>query len=150
MFNVWIDYPSREEELEIVRTTTSGLDPEITPILDPKMILDFQHLVRLVPVSDHVVRFAVDLVRKTRPDSDHAPKFIKDWVSWGAGPRASQYLILAAKSLCLLHGRPTPDIADVRLPAKLVLRHRIVTNFNAEADGVSTLDIINRLLEPDK
>ena len=149
MFNLWIDYPSQNEEMEIVRATTGGAEPEIDPILEPKRICDLQRLVRLVPVSEHVVKFAVDLARKTRPGSDTAPQYIKDWVSWGAGPRASQYLILAAKSRCLLDGRPTPDIADVRSNAKQILRHRIVTNFNAEADGVTTLDIINRLLESD-
>jgi MoxR-like ATPase len=147
MFNLWIDYPSQSEEMEIVRATTGGAEPEIEPVMDPKRIPDLQQLVRIVPVSAHVVQYAVDLARKTRPGSETAPQYIKDWVSWGAGPRASQYLILAAKSRCLLEGRPTPDIADVRSNAKQILRHRIVTNFNAEADGVTTLDIINRLLE---
>jgi MoxR-like ATPase len=147
MFNLWIEYPSLEEEMEIVRATTGGEEPVIDPVLDSKVISDLQRLVRLVPVSERVVQYAVDLVRKTRPGSDNAPKYIKDWVSWGAGPRASQYLVLAAKSRCLMDGRPTPDTADVRANATQVLRHRIVANFNAEADGVSTLDIIRRLLE---
>ncbi len=147
MFNLWIEYPSREEEMEIVRSTTGGAEPEIESVLDSKVISDLQRLVRLVPVSEHVVKYAVDLVRKTRPGSDNAPKYIKDWVNWGAGPRASQYLVLAAKSRCLMDGRPTPDTADVRANATQVLRHRIVANFNAEADGVSALDIIKRLLE---
>jgi len=147
MFNLWIQYPSLEEEMEIVRATTGGEEPVIEPVLDSKVISELQRLVRLVPVSEHVVRYAVDLVRKTRPDSDNAPKYIRDWVSWGAGPRASQYLVLAAKSRCLMDGRPTPDTADVRANATQVLRHRIVANFNAEADGVSALDIVGRLLE---
>jgi MoxR-like ATPase len=146
MFNVWIDYPSRDEETEIVRATTGGFEPQIIPLLDPKRIVEIQKLVRLVPVSDRVVQFAVDLVGRTRPGSDHAPKFVKDWVSWGAGPRASQYLILGAKGRCVLDGRPTPDVDDVRSVAMQVLRHRIVTNFNAEADGVNALTIIQKLL----
>jgi MoxR-like ATPase len=150
MFNLWIDYPSQKEEMEIVRATTGDVEPEIAPIIEAKRILDLQRLVRLVPVSEHVIQYAVDLVRKTRPGSDTAPQYIKEWVNWGAGPRASQYLILAAKTRCLLDGRPTPDIADVRSNVKQILRHRIVANFNAEADGVTTLTIIDRLLESDQ
>jgi MoxR-like ATPase len=148
MFNLWIDYPSRDEEIDIVRSTTGGLEPELRPVVDRPKIMELQSLVRLVPVSDHVVDFAVDLVRRTRPDSDRAPKWIKDWVSWGAGPRASQYLVLGAKARCALQGRPTPDVDDVRAVARQVLRHRIVTNFNAEADGVTALDVVGRLLSP--
>jgi len=147
MFNLWIDYPSKEEEKEIVHTTTGGLEPDPQPIMDAKTIIRLQKLVRRVPVADLVVNAAVDLVRKTRPSSDTSPQFVKDWISWGAGPRASQYLILGAKSRCILDGRTTPDIGDARSVARLVLRHRIVTNFNAEADGVSAVDIIDRLLE---
>jgi len=147
MFNLWIDYPSKEEEAKIVHTTTGGYEPKPLPVMDGEKIIRLQKLVRRVPVADLVVDTAVDLVRKTRPDSNTAPKFVKDWISWGAGPRASQYLILGAKSRCILDGRTTPDIDDVRAVAKPVLRHRIVTNFNAEAEGVSTVDIIDRLLE---
>ena len=147
MFNLWIDYPSKEEEKEIVHTTTGGLEPDPKPIMDAETIIRLQKLVRRVPVADLVVNAAVDLVRKTRPDSDTSPQFVKDWISWGAGPRASQYLILGAKSRCILDGRTTPDIDDTRSVARLVLRHRIVTNFNAEADGVSAVDIIDRLLD---
>jgi len=103
-----------------------------------------------VPVADLVVEYAVTLARKTRPNADGAPKFINDWISWGAGPRASQYLILGAKTRAILDGRPTPDIDDVRAVAKPVLRHRIVTNFAAEAEGVNALEIVNRLLEDGK
>ncbi len=106
-----------------------------------------QDLVRRVPVADAVIHYAVDLVRKTRPNHDGAPQFIRDWISWGAGPRASQYLILGAKTRAILDGRPTPDIADVRAVCLPVLRHRLVTNFNAEADGVATEEIIRRLLD---
>ena len=147
MFNLWIDYPSKEEEKEIVHTTTGGLEPDPKPIMDAETIIRLQKLVRRVPVADLVVNAAVDLVRKTRPASDTSPQFVKDWISRGAGPRASQYLILGAKSRCILDGRTTPDIDDTRSVARLVLRHRIVTNFNAEADGVSAVDIIDRLLD---
>jgi MoxR-like ATPase len=146
MFNLWIEYPSKAEETQIVQTTTGGLEPDPKPVMDAKTIIRLQKLVRSVPAADLVVNTAVDLVRMTRPDSDTAPEFIKDWISWGAGPRASQYLVLGAKSRCILNGRTTPDIDDVRSVARHVLRHRIVTNFNAEADGVSTVDIIDRLL----
>ena len=146
MFNLWIEYPSKTEETQIVQTTTGGLEPDPKPVMDAKTIIRLQKLIRRVPVADLVVNTAVDLVRMTRPDSDTAPEFVKDWISWGAGPRASQYLVLGAKSRCILDGRTTPDIDDVRSVARHVLRHRIVTNFNAEADGVSTVDIIDRLL----
>ena len=147
MFNLWIDYPTQEEESKIVHTTTGGLEPNPLSIMGAEKIIQLQKLVRRVPVADLVVDAAVELVRRTRPDSDTSPQFVKDWISWGAGPRASQYLVLGAKSRCVLAGRTTPDIDDVRSVARHVLRHRIVTNFNAEADGVTPLDIINRLLE---
>jgi len=147
MFNLWVDYPSPEEEAEIVKSTTSAYQPELKVILDRDEILKLQDLVRRVPVSDHVVNYAVNLVSKTRPNNNGAPKYIQDWISWGAGPRASQYLILGAKTRSILDGRPTPDVADVRAVAKPVLRHRLVTNFNAEADSVGTVEIIEKLLE---
>jgi MoxR-like ATPase len=146
MFNLWIDYPSKKEEAEIVRSTTGGHEPKLKPVTNADKIIQLQKLVRRVPVADLVINYAVDLVRKTRPDSSASPKFVQEWISWGAGPRASQYLILGAKSRCVLDGRTTPDIDDIRAVAKPVLRHRIVTNFNAEADGVSTVDIIEKLL----
>ena len=147
MFNLWIDYPSREEEMQIVHSTTSGHEPEPASVMDAKAIIRLQSLVRKVPVADHVVQTAVDLARKTRPYEPDAPQYIRDWIRWGAGPRAAQYLILGAKSRCILDGRTTPDDQDVREVALPVLRHRIVTNFNAEADGVTPVDIIGRLLE---
>ncbi|MDZ7318425.1 MAG: MoxR family ATPase [candidate division KSB1 bacterium] len=147
MFNIWVDYPSHEEEAQIVKATTSAYQPELQVILQKEEIIKLQDLVRRVPVSDHVVDFAVRLVSKTRPNHNSAPKFIRDWISWGAGPRASQYLILGAKTRSILAGRPTPEIDDVRAVAKPVLRHRLVTNFNAEADGVNTVQIVERLLE---
>ena len=146
MFNIWIDYPSKEEEAKIVHTTTGGLEPALKPVMKADKIVALQKLVRRVPVADIVVDYAIDLVRKTRPDNPGTPAYIKDWISWGAGPRASQYLIVGAKGRCVLDGRTTPDIEDIRAVAKPVLRHRIVPNFNAEADGVSAVDIIDRLL----
>ncbi len=150
MFNLWVDYPTLDEELQIVKSTTSGYAPEINIVLDKPEILELQHLVRRVPVSDHVIDFAVQLVRMTRPDFDGSPEYVRDWISWGAGPRASQYLVLGAKTRCLLNGRSTPDADDVRAVAKPVLRHRLVTNFNAEADGISTVDIVDKLLNHQK
>ena len=147
MFNLWVDYPSHEEETEIVKSTTSAYQPDLKIILDREEILKLQDLVRRVPVSDHVVNYAVNLVSNTRPNNNSVPKYIQDWISWGAGPRASQYLILGAKTRSILEGRPTPDVADVKAVAKPVLRHRLVTNFNAEADGVGTVEIIEKLLE---
>lgn len=147
MFNLWVDYPSDDEEIEIVRSTTSAYQADLKTILDAEQILELQSLVRRVPVADHVIKSAVALVRKTRPGRDGTPKFISDWINWGAGPRASQYLILGAKTRSILDGRPTPDVEDVRAVAIPVLRHRLVTNFNAEADGVSSVEIIERLLK---
>ena len=147
MFNIWVDYPSHEEETLIVKSTTSAYQADLQIILEKKEILKLQDLVRRVPVSDHVVDFAVNLVSQTRPNNNVAPAYIRDWISWGAGPRASQYLILGAKTRSILDGRPTPDISDVIAVAKPVLRHRLVTNFNAEADGVGTIEIVEKLLE---
>jgi MoxR-like ATPase len=149
MFNIWIDYPSLEEEIEIVKSTTSSYEGAVKKILTAGDILFFQDLVRRVPVSDKVVQYAVRLVNQTRPKSPLAPKFIRDWINWGAGPRASQYLILGAKARAILNGRYSPDIDDVRSLVKPVLRHRLVTNFNAEADGVTSLQIIEDLLKND-
>ena len=147
MFNLWVDYPSHEEEAEIVKSTTSAHEPDLNIILDKAEIIKLQDLVRRVPVADNVVDFAVKIVSLTRPDSNNVPKFIKDWISWGAGPRASQYLILGAKTKAILEGRPTPDIEDVKYMTIPVLRHRLVTNFNAEADGVTTVEIIEKLIK---
>lgn len=147
MFNLWVDYPTSEEEAEIVKSTTSAYKPELQIILEKEDIIKLQDLVRRVPVSDHVVNYAVELVSKTRPVDNGAPKYIRDWISWGAGPRASQYLVLGAKTRAILEGRSMPDIADVKAVAKPVLRHRLVTNFSAEADGVGTVEIIERLLK---
>lgn len=147
MFNIWIDYPSFDEEVEIVRKTTSLYEPNVEKVLKRDEILKLQEIVRKVPVADNVIEYAVNLVTLTRPGLNGAPDFIKRWVSWGAGPRASQYLILGAKARAVLDGRFTPTIDDVRAVALPVLRHRLVTNFNAEADGVSSVEIIENLLK---
>ncbi|UCC45412.1 MAG: MoxR family ATPase [Candidatus Zixiibacteriota bacterium] len=147
MFNVIVDYPASDEEHEIVKTTTTVPSYELTEVLTPEQIVGFQQLVRRVPVSDHLVDYAVRLVRTTRPNEANAPDFVKNWVNWGAGPRASQYLILAAKARAIIDGRPTPGPEDIRFAAYPVLRHRIVTSFNAEADGVDSLEVIKRVLE---
>jgi MoxR-like ATPase len=147
MFNLWLEYPTSEEEIQIVKSTTSMMEPRLNQVLSGDQIIFFQDLVRRVPVADNVIGYAVRLATCTRPKTDHAPKFIKDWLSWGAGPRASQYLILGAKTRAILSGRHTPDIDDVRQAAGPVLRHRIVPNFNAEADGVTAIDIVERLVK---
>lgn len=147
MFNLWLDYPSPQEETAIVKATTSQLSPSPAHVMSGAEILSFQELVRKVPVADNVVEFAVRLSTSTRPRSSSAPKFVRDWLSWGAGPRASQYMVLGAKTRSLLTGRTTPDIDDIRAMALPVLRHRIVPNFNAEADGVTSSDIVQRLVQ---
>ena len=146
MFNIFVDYPSEEEENTIVRTTTSAATVDSQVVMDAAKIRELQALIRRVPAADHVIAYAVDLVRATRPHGNAPPAYIKDWVTWGAGPRAAQYLTLGAKCRAILEGRPTPSVDDVRAIARPVLRHRIVTSFNAEADGVTTLDIVERLL----
>ena len=147
MLNLWLDYPSFDEEVEVVRSTTGAKAPRIEPVLGRADLLAFQRLVREVPVAENVIRHAVRLVGRTRPGSDAAPDFVNEFLSYGAGPRASQYLVLGAKALALLDGRLTPLVADVDRMAVPVLRHRIVTSFNAEAEGVSAVDVIGRLLE---
>lgn len=147
MFNLWLDYPSHAEEVQIVKTTTSMFVPQLVHILSGAEIMQYQELIRRVPVADNVIEYAVRLTTRSRPKTQDAPKFISDWLSWGAGPRASQYLILGAKTRAILSGRHTPDIDDVRHMARPVLRHRIVPNFNAEADGVTTIDIVDRLVK---
>jgi MoxR-like ATPase len=147
MFSIYIDYPKAKEEEEIVRSTTSAYEPKLDTVLNDKEILQLQKLLRRVPVSDDVLSYAVRLASSTRPNNDGSLQFIKDWVSWGAGPRASQYLILGAKTRSILSGRYTPTTDDIRAVAQPVLRHRIVTNFNAEAEGVKAADVVKKLLE---
>ncbi|MGQ9707822.1 MAG: AAA family ATPase [bacterium] len=146
MFSVVVDYPTLEEEKEIVKSTTSAYAPELTKVLTAEKIKELQGLVRRVPVADEVIDYAVRLVAMSRPNSRAAPKFISDWVNWGAGPRASQYLVLGAKTRAILAGRYTPTIDDVKAVALPVLRHRIIANFTAEAENVRVEDIIQRLL----
>ncbi len=147
MFNVYVDYPDEEEELEIVKRTTTDVTVAPTPTLDAEQILHLQEIVRKVPVADHVVRYALQLTRLTRREKADVPDFISDYVVWGAGPRASQYLVLGAKARAVLHGRYYADIDDICAVAPPVLRHRIITNFNAEAEGVKPDDIVRRLIE---
>jgi MoxR-like ATPase len=146
MFHISVGYPTDVEEERIVTNTTSAYEAHPKKVLSVERIIDLQRLVRRIPVSEHVVRYAVRLARASRPGENAAP-FIKDWVSWGAGPRAAQYLVLGAKARAALAGRPTPSADDVKAVAPAVLRHRIIPNFTAEADGISTLDIIAKLLE---
>lgn len=146
MFNLWLDYPSKEEEVEIVKTTTSQFNPEVNKVLSSKEIKYFQELVRRVPVADNVIEFAVNLTNATRP-VDGAIKFVKENVSWGAGPRASQFLIIAAKARSVMNGSFTPSIDDVKSVALPILRHRIIPTFSAEADGITSADIIQKILE---
>jgi MoxR-like ATPase len=146
MFNVWLDYPSMTEEMDIIKYTTSMYEPKLNIVLKKEEIIMLQNLVRRVPVADNVVNYTVTLVNKTRPENGNSPKYIKDWINWGAGPRASQYLIMGAKTNAILYGRFTPEIDDIKKVSRPVLRHRLITNFNAEADGIKTIDIIDKLL----
>lgn len=147
MFNLWLDYPSYEEEIKVVQTTTSGYNAQLNKVVTAQEILTFQDLIRRVPVADNVIQFAVRVSNMTRPVNGNSPQFIKQWITWGAGPRASQYLILAAKSRAVIQGRFTPNIDDVKAAMLPVLRHRIITNFSAEAEGISSVDVIKKLLE---
>jgi len=147
MFNLNIDYPSAEDEISIVRETTSMEAKTLNPIMTKSEISAYQNLVRRVPVADNVVEYAVKLVRATRPNSDVAPDFINHSVDWGAGPRASQYLVLGAKAKAILDGRPTPNINDIKSLGLPILRHRLLPNFNAEAEGLKVDDILKQLIE---
>ena len=150
MFHIKIDYPDRAEEIAIVQTTTGQTSEVLKKVISREDLLSYQDLVRRVPVAENVVEYAVDLVASTRPGSTIAPDFIKDWIEWGAGPRASQYLVLGVKAKAVLDGRPTPNIDDIKDLVLPVLRHRILPNFNAEADGLSADDILLKLLEEKK
>ncbi|MDB5135932.1 MAG: MoxR family ATPase [Mucilaginibacter sp.] len=146
MFNVALDYPTLKEELEIVRSTTSTAKPVVNKVLNAEQIIYFQQLVRNIPVTDNVLEYAVKLVSKTRPSSDWATPEVKRLLNWGAGPRASQFLILGAKCHAVISGKYSPDIEDVQAIAKPVLRHRIIRSYHAEAEGLSADDIIQKLL----
>ncbi len=146
MFLVDVGYPSAEEEVQIVKSTTSGAPPKLEKILSPERILALQELVRRVPVPDHVVRYAVELVRNTRPKEPGVPEFVSKNVSWGAGPRASQYLVLAAKARAILSGRFVASVEDVRALARPVLRHRVLPNFTAESEGTTSVKLVDQLV----
>ena len=146
IFNLWIDYPSPDEEEEIVRTTTSGSPAQVNPVISAAKIIELQQLVRKVPIADHLINYAVRLVRSSRPGDAIAPDYIGEMVNWGAGPRASQYLALAAKARAILDGRHSVALEDVRAVALPILRHRIVVNFHAEAQNVNSTRLVERLL----
>ena len=147
MFNLKIDYPTNDEEIAIVRQTTKPVSDSLSPIMTKSEINSYQDLVRKVPVADNVVEYAVKLVSATRPNSENTPNFINESISWGAGPRASQFLILGSKAKAVLEGRPTPNIDDINSLAIPILRHRVLTNFNAETQGLKVEDLISQLLE---
>jgi MoxR-like ATPase len=146
MFYVDVDYPSADEEIEIVKSTTSGILPPLVKVLSPERILALQDLVRRVPVPDHVIRYAVDLARQSRPSEPGAPDFIKNFVSWGAGPRASQFLTIAAKARAILQGRFAATVEDVQAVSRPVLRHRVLPNFHAESEGMSSSKLVDQLI----
>ena len=146
MFNILIDYPSRKDEVSIVQTTTDVTDTSLNKVISREEILEYQGLVRRVPVAENVIEYAVDLVNATRP-GENSKDFINEWIDWGAGPRASQYLILGAKAKAVLNSRPTAEIDDVKALALPVLRHRVLPNFNAEAEGMKVNDILKKLIE---
>ncbi len=146
MFNLWLDYPKFEEEIKIVQSTTSEYSPDLSKVVTAEEIIAFQKFVRKVPVAENVIEYAVKAANKTRPDNNSPSDSINQWISWGAGPRASQYLILAAKARAVMNGKYTPNIDDVRFAMLPVLRHRIITNFNAEAEGIKSVDVINKIL----
>jgi len=147
MFNIWLDYPSFDQEMDVVKSTTQDRDAEIHVVLSAEEILFFQNLVRRIPVPDNVYRFAVSLASKTRPDTPMAHPLANDYVTWGAGPRASQYLIIGAKCHAAIHGKYSPDIEDIRAIASSVLRHRIVRNYKAEAEGYTIEKIIQEFIQ---
>ena len=145
MFNIWLDYPGFKEEVDIIKSTTSDYQPKLKKIIDAKALIGFQDLIKRVPVADNVIEFAVRFVDSTRPYNSNA--FIKEWVNWGAGPRASQCLILAAKTKAVIEGRFTPSIDDVKTFLIPVLRHRIIPNFSAEAEGIDSVTIIKKIIQ---
>ncbi|MEO9954852.1 MoxR family ATPase [Nonlabens sp.] len=146
MFSIFLQYPTYQEEVDVVKATTSDKKPVINALFTAKEIVDFQQLVRRIPVADNVIEYAVKLVGKTRPKSDEAPDIIKQYIDWGAGPRASQNLILAAKTHAAVNGKYSPDIEDVKAVATGILRHRIIKNYKAEAEGHTEESIIAQIL----
>jgi MoxR-like ATPase len=146
MFNVLLDYPSFEEEIMVVKNTTSDLEPSLNEVIGSKEIVFYQNLVRKIPVPDNVLEYCVKLSSSTRPKSGDAPSIVKDYISWGAGPRASQFLVLGAKTHAAISGKYSPDIENVKAVAPAILRHRIIKNYKAEAEGISVEEIINSLI----
>jgi MoxR-like ATPase len=146
MFSLWLDYPSYNEELTIVKNTTSSMEVELNTIISKNEILEFQQLIRKIPINDNVLKYAVTLASKTRPNTALAHEVSTKYLKWGAGPRASQYLVLGAKTHAALHGKYSPDIEDVQAVALSILRHRIIKNYKAEADNISVEEIIRQLL----
>lgn len=146
MFAIKLDYPSFEEEVQVVKRTTSDANSVINPLFTAQEIIDFQHLIRRIPVADNVIEYAVTLVSKTRPDNVLSNEYIKNYIDWGAGPRASQNLILAAKANAAFNGKFSPDIEDVKAVATGILRHRIIKNYKADADGITEEMIIDKLI----
>jgi MoxR-like ATPase len=147
MFSLWLDYPSFNDELTVVKNTTSAYEVELKTVIGKKEILEFQNLIRKVPINENVMKFAVTLAAKTRPNSSLALPVTNNYIKWGAGPRASQYMTLGAKTHAALNGRYSPDIDDVKAVAVSILRHRIIKNYKAEAENISIEDIIEQLLK---
>jgi len=147
MFHVRVDYPSFDEEMEVVRRTTTLREVDVKHVLSAADIITLQDLVYRIPVPDHVYKYAVTLVHKTRKDNPDSPQYIREWVSWGAGPRASQYLVLGAKARSILRGRGYASVEDIKAVAAPVLRHRVLLNFNAEAEGVTSDDVVAKLMD---
>jgi len=146
MFNIWLDYPSYEEEVAVVKSTTSDTSVQLNKIMDGDAIRYFQELIRRIPIPDNVLEYAVKLASKTRPGKPLAPDIVNQYLSWGAGPRASQYLVIGAKCHAAINGKYSPDIEDVQAVATPILRHRIVRNYKAEAEGYTIERIIDALL----
>ncbi len=146
MFSVWLDYPDFKDELTIVKNTTSTMEVDLEPVISGKEIMYYQDLIRKIPINDNVLHYAVELAAKTRPGTEKAAGISNQYLKWGAGPRASQYLVLGAKTHAALHGKFSPDIKDVKAIAPSILRHRIIKNYKAEAENISIEDIIDKLL----
>ena len=146
MFNLWLDYPSFKEEIEIIKSTTSDYEPDLKKVISANELINFQNLIKRVPIAENVIEYAVNFVNNTRPTANNQHSFIKEHVAWGAGPRASQYLILAAKTKAVMEERFTPAIDDVKAFLIPVLRHRIIPNFSAESEGINSVEIIKKLM----
>jgi len=145
LFSIYLDYPTFEEEVLVAKNTTNDIPVKIQPILSAQEILEYQHLIRRIPIADNVVEYAVNLASKTRPGAKNAPEIVNNYIDWGAGPRASQNLVLAAKAYAAIHGKYSPDIEDIQAVAHGILHHRIVKNYKAEAEGITEKHIINSI-----